>query len=467
MKGNDTLLEGRILPPLMRYILPGALSLMLQALYSLTDLWVVGNYGTEGSISAVSCGTQVMALATAVITGLATASTVCMARSLGAGEYGRVSAFVRAQAVLLGAVGAVMALALMLGADRIACAMNIPEQAYSQMTGYLRVCGAGLIFVTAYNGIAGLYRSAGNSAWPLLFVAVSGAVNLAGDIVLVAGLHLGAEGAAWATTGAQGVSVLVSVLCLARKGLPVPCGAKPEIGLLRAMRTILSIGFPVVINDIFTGISFLAVSGMVNGMGLVASTGIGIAEKLFTFFVLVPTAFLQGLAAFVAQNVGAGKPRRARGALRQALALSLCYGIAMFAVTRWCGLQIAGVFEKDPVFVKAAADYLRGGSWEYLFLAVTYCMQGYFNGCEKTRRVMFTALFSALCVRLPLTWMASQRPETDMHLLGLIVSAAAGVTAAMCLTCDVWDRAVRAEKSGAERRNARFATARNPHGTKA
>ena len=156
----------------------------------------------------------------------------------------------------------------------------------------------------------------------------------------------------------------------------------------RVIGNILKVGVPIALQDFLTNLSFLIITSIVNTLGVVASAGVGISEKLFVFLSIVPMAFMSALSTFVAQNMGAGNKARANRSLILAQRISFCCGLAMFLLTFFGGHLLASIFTNDPEVLVAAAEYMRGSSPEYLMVSLTFCFLGYFNGREHTAFVM-------------------------------------------------------------------------------
>ncbi|MDR9824187.1 hypothetical protein RCJ22_01035, partial [Vibrio sp. FNV 38] len=130
---------------------------------------------------------------------------------------------------------------------------------------------------------------------PLMTVAIASVCNIAGDLLLVAGLHLGAAGAAIATVASQTVSVIISLLILRRRTLPFAF-EKKDVRIDRfILRRITLFGAPIALEDLLVGLSFLVVLAIVNTLGLIASAGVGVAEKVCAFIMLIPAAFMQSM----------------------------------------------------------------------------------------------------------------------------------------------------------------------------
>lgn len=212
--------QGSILKKLCRFMLPVLGALILQAAYGAVDLLVVGRFGSTSGLSAVSTGSQLLNLVTFVVTQLAMGVTVLIARYIGEKREKDIGAVLGGAAVVFTILAAVLFVLLVGFARPIAVLMQAPEEAVSLTTSYVRICGCGILFIVAYNLLSAVFRGLGDSRSPLLFVLVACLVNVAGDLILVAGLHLDAAGAAIATVLAQAVSVVCALVILFRKNLP-------------------------------------------------------------------------------------------------------------------------------------------------------------------------------------------------------------------------------------------------------
>ena len=289
-------------------------ALVLQAMYGAVDLLVVGKFGTDAGISGVATGSNIVNLITFVITSLTMGVTVLISRYLGEGKNERIG-MVIGGAVWFFTLFTVVAMVLLLaGAPLFATWLNAPSEAYGLTIQYVRICAGGLLFVVAYNVISGIFRGLGNSRLPLLFVLIACVINIIGDLFFVAVLKLDVAGAALATILAQAVSVVLSLVIIRRQNLPFTV-SKKEIRFNREIGIFLSLGIPLAFQEILTNLSFLILCAIINGIGLEASSGYGIAQKVVSFVMLIPSSLMQSMSAFVAQNVGAGKEERARKAM--------------------------------------------------------------------------------------------------------------------------------------------------------
>lgn len=214
--------QGSIPKKLALFMLPILGSLVLQAAYGAVDLLVVGRFGSTSGLSAVSTGSQVLNLVTFVVTQLAMGVTVLIARYLGEKKHEFISPVIGGAAVVFALLAAVLFGVLVFLARPISSLMQAPAEALDLTTSYVRICGAGIFFIVAYNMLSALFRGLGDSRSPLIFVLVACVVNIVGDLVLVAGFHLDAVGAAIATVAAQAVSVVCAVVMLLKNLCPFP-----------------------------------------------------------------------------------------------------------------------------------------------------------------------------------------------------------------------------------------------------
>ena len=429
---ENAFLSGPILPALLRFSLPLMLSLVLQALYGAVDLAVVGQFASTASVAAVATGSQMMQTATVVAAGLTMGVTVLVGRAMGAGDREAAGTVAAAQIRLFTVVALVLTAVIIALAPCASRWMNVPAEAMGETVRYVRICGGGMGFVTAYNAVSGIFRGIGNSRSPLLFVLVACAVNVALDLLFVAGFGMAAAGAALATIIAQAASVLFSLVYLRRHPLPFSIPRR-SASVPSAMRNILRVGTPIALQDALVHVSFLLITSIVNTLGVVASASIGVSEKYFAILSIVPSAFLSALSAFVAQNMGARQPRRAVRALLAAQGISFLFGAAIFLAAFFRGGLLASLFDKDPAVIAATADYMRGSAFEYLMVPVTFCFLGYFNGREHTAFVMLQGLLSSFLVRIPLSYYLSRLPNTGMFTISLAVPVSAAVSLTLCL----------------------------------
>ena len=416
METEQTFTRGPILSTLLKFALPVLLALLLQAMYGAVDLQVVGKFGTAADISAVSTGSQIMQTVTIVITGLAMGITVLLGQKIGEDRPEEAGA----------AVGSGICLAML---------MHAPADAFDGTVEYVRICSGGAVFIVAYNLLGSIFRGIGDSRVPLITVLIACILNIGGDLLLVGGFGLNVAGAAIATVFAQAMSVALSLLLIRGKHLAFIL-RRQDIRFDGAIiGRILKLGSPVALQDLLVNITFLVIIAIANSMGTIPSAGVGVAEKLCAFVMLVPSAYMQSMSAFVAQNIGAGLETRARRALLYGVLSSLMAGLLMGWAAFFHGDVLAGIFADDPAVIAAAWEYLKAYAIDCLLTSFLFCFVGFFNGCGQTLFVMAQGMVGALGVRLPVALLVSRSADSSLFHLGLATPAS---TVVQIFLCGIW-----------------------------
>lgn len=324
---ND-LTTGSVFRNVVSFSLPYLLSYFLQTLYGMADLFIIGQFEGVASTTAVSIGSQVMHMLTVMLVGLAMGATVSIAQAAGGGDKKRTASAIGNTVTLFMLLSLALTALLLALRGGIVSIMSTPEEAVQGTLAYLTVCFIGIPFITAYNIIASIFRGLGDSKSPMYFIAVACVVNIALDYYFMGTLHLGPAGAALGTTLSQAVSVLVSLAIILKRRLISVRRAdfRPQRAV---MGKLLQIGVPVALQDGFIQVSFVIITIIANRRGLTDAAAVGIVEKIIGFLFLIPSSMLSTVSALGAQNIGAGKPERARLTLRYAAMIACSFGIAV------------------------------------------------------------------------------------------------------------------------------------------
>ena len=328
---ND-LTTGSVFRNVVSFSLPYLLSYFLQTLYGMADLFIIGQFEGVASTTAVSIGSQVMHMLTVMLVGLAMGATVSIAQAAGGGDKKRTASAIGNTVTLFMLLSLALTALLLALRGGIVSIMSTPEEAVQGTLAYLTVCFIGIPFITAYNIIASIFRGLGDSKSPMYFIAVACVVNIALDYYFMGTLHLGPAGAALGTTLSQAVSVLVSLAIILKRRLISVRRAdfRPQRAV---MGKLLQIGVPVALQDGFIQVSFVIITIIANRRGLTDAAAVGIVEKIIGFLFLIPSSMLSTVSALGAQNIGAGKPERARLTLRYAAMIACSFGIAVVILT--------------------------------------------------------------------------------------------------------------------------------------
>lgn len=425
--------EGKIFSPLLKFIVPILAALFLQTMYGAVDLLIVGRFGNAADVSAVSTGSQIMTAITSMITGLTMGITILIGQKLGEGKKEEAGNVVGSGISIFAVLAIVVTILFVTFASTIASFMNAPAEAFNSTVSYIKICCLGSVFIIAYNVIGGVFRGLGDSKTPLITVGIACITNIIGDLIFVGLFNMAATGAACATVLAQAVSVVLSLVIITKRGLPFEFSRKSIKFHKNLTSHIIKYGAPIALQDVLVNMSFLVIMMIGNSMGVVASAGMGVAQKLVGFIMLIPISFSQAVSTFVAQNYGAKKYDRAKKALIYAISSSLVCGIMMFYFSFFHGNLLSGIFSQDEAVILAAWDYMKAYGVDCLFTAIMFSMVGYFNGCGKTTFVMAQGIIGAFLVRIPVSYIMSKSEPVSLFKIGLATPLSTLVQIILCV----------------------------------
>lgn len=162
----------------------------------------------------------------------------------------------------------------------------------------------------------------------------------------------------------------------------------------------------------------MIILAILNTFGLTASAGVGVAEKLCGLMFIVPGAMMSAVSTFAAQNVGAGRPDRARKSMYASMTVSFAIGCVMFVLSFFWGSQLSGLFTPDREVCLASADYLRSYAVDCLIIGFNFSMMGYLNGYGKTGFVAVQGILSTFLVRIPVSYLMSRVEGASLFRVG-------------------------------------------------
>lgn len=434
---EKNLTSGSVLKNIVYFSLPFLLAYFLQVLYGLADLFIIGQFDTVASITAVSIGSQVMHMLTVMIVGLTMGSTVCIAQAVGADNKKQISQTIGNTAILFVAVSIFATVALAFFVDPLVAIMYTPQESVSGTASYLFICFLGIPFITAYNVISAIYRGLGDSKSPMYFVAVACVINIVLDYIFIGAMHLGPIGAALGTTLSQAVSVIFALVMFTRKKNILP--GKEDFQISRfIMGKLLRIGLPVSLQDGFVQIAFIAITIIANRRGLNDAAAVGIVEKIIGLLFLVPSSLLSSVSALCAQNIGAQKPERAIQTLRYAIYMAAGFGLMVSIITQFVSEPVVNLFTSDRTVIVMGGEYLRGYIWDCMLAGIHFCFSGYFCACGRSELSFMHNMITLFFARIPGVYLASAMYPHTLFPMGLVTAAGSLVSVIICLIAFAW-----------------------------
>ena len=427
--------SGKILSPLLKFMIPILLAMLLQDLYGAVDLLIVGRFAQTADVSGVTTGAQIMSVVMNLAINFSMGITILLGQQIGRREREKGGEVIGAGIALFFVVGIVLSVLMIFFSRGIAGIMRAPEEAFDKTVQYITICGGGSIIVIAFNLIGSIFRGVGDSRTPLIAVGIACVINIFGDLLLVAVFGMGAAGAAIATVGAQAGSVLLSLKIISKRELPFTMKRRDIRFNGKIIRTIITFGLPLAVQGVLVSLSFLVILAIVNNIGVVESAGMGIANKIIAFIMLTPASFGQAMAAFVAQNAGARQYDRAMKALKYGIMASFACGIVMSILSFSFGENLALLFTVDHLAAVAAHSYLKAYAIDCLLTAFLFCFIGFFNGIGFTRFVMAQGIIGAFGVRVPASYLLSKWKPVSLFKIGLATPMSTFLQIVLCFIC--------------------------------
>ena len=396
------LIHGDLRRSMLRFSVPLVLSNLLQAVYNIVDMIIVGRFAGSAGLSAVSVGGQATMVALCIVMGVANAASVLVSQLVGARREGEIAPMLRTMELVFAAAAVALTVLAWCFTRPLLTALNTPPESYAQAVWYLRICMAGTAFVYLYNLMTGVLRGLGDSRTPLLLVVMSSVLNLLLDLLLVGALRFGAAGAAAATTFSQMLcGVLVFPLarrrhaCLAEREGPFRFD-REKLGML------LKIGLPQSVQFTLTELSFLLIAGVVNVYGVYASAAAGAVARLGSFAVLASKAMMGAIITVTGQNIGAGKPERALRGMGVGMLYAVPISLVFYALSLLWPETMLGIFTSEAPVLAAGAPYLKALALSFVLESAMFCMMGLLTGAGHTLVTLSCALVSAFVVRYSL-----------------------------------------------------------------
>lgn len=407
-KSSDSLIrdltQGSVTRLLLIFAFPLLCSNLLQTVYNMVDMIVIGRFVGREGLSAVSIGGDVLHFLTFLVMGFSNAGQVILSQYIGAGNRDRIRGTIGTMftVTFLCAVG--LTIVCYFGLDAFLTAMNTPEECFDYARQYGLTCVLGLVFIYGYNLVSAILRGMGDSKHPFIFIAVATVVNLVLDLVFVALLGMGPFGAALATVIGQAVSFLWALFYLYRHkdafGFDFkPASFKPDPEVLPKL---IKLGLPMILQSAAINFSMLFVNSYINGYGVVASAVTGVGNKLGSITAVVTNALSTAGSSMVGQNIGAGKYHRVPKIIGVSMVVDLAFAVLLSFLTICFPRTIFGLFNDDPQVLDMAMTYIPVAVLLYVGFAMRSPFFALINGSGNAKLNLIVGLLDGVICRVGL-----------------------------------------------------------------
>lgn len=400
--------KGNITKDLIIFAWPLLLSNILQVVYSMVDMIIVGKVMGKVGTSAVTVGGDVTNLLTFIGMGFASAGQVLIARYVGAKQRDKIGKFVGTMTSFLFIMAIVVSILGLVSQDLILRLMNTPAEAYDGAAAYSSICISGLVFIYGYNVTSAILRGMGDSKHPLIFIAIAAIINIALDLIFVAGFNMGAGGAALATVISQAISFILCLIFLIRKKEMFSLNiAKNDFihwdrGMLSAF---VKLGVPMAIKFAAISVSRMFVNSWINGYGVAVSAFAGIANKLASVVNLFSNAMNTAGSTMVGQNIVAGQFDRVNKILKNLLIITLSIAIVFSIAIVLFPQEIFALFtDSSETDVLELADvYVPIALMMFISSSLRATMNALINGSGNVKTNFLTAILDGIVLRIGLS----------------------------------------------------------------
>ena len=394
--------RGKVTRTMLAFAGPLFLSNLLQAVYNMVDMIVVGRVVGEAGLSGISVGGDLLTFLTFLSTGFAGAGQIIISQYIGAGTRDRLPRFIGTMAttLLVGAVG--LSVICLLLHRPILTWMNTPEAAWDQAMAYSVTCYFGLVFIYGYNAVSAILRGMGDSKRPFVFIAVAAVLNVVLDLLFVVGFGMEAFGAALATVIAQASSFVTSVVYLYRHkerlGFVI---TKSDFGVdWKEFTTLVKLGVPMAMRAGAILFSKLFVNAWVNDFGVTVSAVFGIGQKLDNVVGLLGNAVSTAGSSMVGQNIGAGKYDRVKRVLGSALMINGVSFSVVIILLLLFPQTIFGIFTGEAQVLAVCMEYLPIAIVSFVACALRDSMNAFSGGCGNFKFNLCVAFFDGIVGRI-------------------------------------------------------------------
>ena len=404
-KIENNLSEGSVLKQMILFSIPFILSSLVQNLYGLADMVVIGQFAGAASLAGVNTSSSFVGGITNVAIGFCNGGTVVIGQYLGMNNreklkkvIGTLSTFIILMAVALMAVS-------LFFRNGILRLLQTPEEAWSEAMIYTIISAIGFLFIFGYNLLASILRGMGESRAPFVFICIACVINVVLDVVLVGGFHMGAMGAALATVLAQGISMILCIIYLKKNDFVFDFKQSSFRMDGECLRTLLKVAVPTTIQSSVSVFTFTVLTAVTNSLGVMASAALAGSQKITLFAILPSIAIGNSTAAMCAQNFGANRQDRALQTMKISYFLTLGINLVLFAIVELIPGILMHAFGSDPELIRLGVIYLRWCCLDFLFVPFQSALTGYLIGSGHTTLPAAISMLSSLILRAPLAWL--------------------------------------------------------------
>ena len=398
--------EGNITGKLYRFAFPLFLSSLLQVVYNMVDMIVVGHVMGKVGLSAVAVGGDVSNFLTFLAMGFCNAGQVIISQYIGAGKRSDLGRFISTMFSSLMICAIILSGVFIVLRVPVLNLMNTPPEAFSEALAYSTICISGSVFIYGYNITSAVMRGMGDSKNPFIFVALASVINIILDIIFVACMKMGAAGAAYATVVSQAISFILCSIFILRNREKYSMTVKfrdflrPDLSMFISLA---KLGVPMAIKSASIHFSKLFVNSWINSYGVAVSAFAGIAAKLSAVSNLISNSLNTAGSSMVGQNIGAKKFKRVPMIMKSVFFTVFGISTLMSVAILIFPEAIFSVFTTDGAVMEVAMEYIPIAVLMFYGSAARAPMNAFLNGSGNYRINFVTAILDGIVMRIGLS----------------------------------------------------------------
>ena len=399
-KSQKLMTSGSIWKQMLVFAIPICIGNLFQQLYNTADSFIVGNYLGSQALAAVASSGNLIFMMTGFVSGMAMGAGILISRYFGAGKKEEVQDIVHTSVGLAIAIGIVVTVVGVGLTPFILRLMGTPASVMKQSMIYFAVYFSGSIWVVLYNFLSEIMRAVGNSKSPLYYLAISSVVNIFLDILFIAHLGMGVEGAGLATVISQCLSAILSTIEMLRTDAIYKIHFRKIKLHMNYAREILHYGLPTGVQNSIISVSNVIIQSHINSFGDMAMAGCGVFVKIEGFVFLPIMAFNMAISTFVSQNIGAHQEQRAKKGAMFGIACSMILAEAIGVLFFMYAPSWIGLFDSNPQVIAFGANRAKVDSLFFFLLAYSHAASSVIRGVGKPKVPMYVMMICWCMVRV-------------------------------------------------------------------
>ncbi len=386
--------EENVTAALLWFILPLTAGNIIQQLYNIVDIFIVGHYLGRSALASVGAVSNIIFLFNAVMIGLKSGIAVISSGDYGRKDYISYLKSIRSAKLLIGIGIAVTLLTGLVGGNLILKFIQVPEEVWDSSILYFKIIVLGYPFLFVFNYGSAIMQSIGNSKIVFLSLAGSTMVNVILDVVFVRISGYGVAGAALATVISQMIPAIILLFALKTDAVMREIKKQGNRSVsgpsVTKIREILQVSLPAMLQQGILAIGVVSITALINKCGTEMIAGVTVAGKIEGIVTMPVVTIGEALAVFTAQNIGAGKWERVQEGLKSAIKICGVMGIALSVLVVCKGKFLIGLFldQYNDMIIEKGYCYMMSIMVMIFFMIPFRCFIGVATGMKNMMVVL-------------------------------------------------------------------------------